>query len=62
MAKGYTAHEASIRSGVSFNTIRYWEKIGIINPRRNKRGWRIFREEDIRKLKEIKKGPYFKRR
>lgn len=44
------------------DTIRYWEKQGLIQPKKNKRGWRIFTEQEIVHLRSIKEGPFFKKR
>lgn len=41
--------KASEISGVSADTIRYYEKIGLIHPiKRNEHGVRVFDEEDLR--------------
>lgn len=44
--------EASMRTDVSADTIRYYERIGLIPPiARNEAGIRIFDEEDLRWIK-----------
>lgn len=44
--------EASMRTDVSADTIRYYERIGLIPPiTRNEAGIRIFDEEDLRWIK-----------
>lgn len=39
--------------GRSSNTIRIWEKEGLIHPRRASTGVRIFSEDDIEELRRI---------
>ncbi|MDF0603453.1 Cu(I)-responsive transcriptional regulator [Psychromarinibacter sp. C21-152] len=38
------------RSGLPAKTIRYYEDIGLIRPRRSANGYRSFRESDLHKL------------
>lgn len=39
----------------SIQTIVTWEKEGLISPKRDDRGWRVFSQEDIQKMEEIKR-------
>ncbi len=55
-----TIRQAAAVLDVSIDTIRYWGKIGAFTPKRTERGWRVFTPEDIKKLKKIKTGPFFK--
>ncbi len=61
MTNQMTIRHAAKLVDVGEDTIRYWEKIGIIKPKRSEGGWRVFTSEDIQKLKKIKKGPFFKK-
>ncbi|SNS06690.1 Cu(I)-responsive transcriptional regulator [Antarctobacter heliothermus] len=38
------------RSGLPAKTIRYYEDIGLIRPKRSENGYRSFRESDLHKL------------
>ncbi|MBY5971173.1 Cu(I)-responsive transcriptional regulator [Ferrimonas balearica] len=38
------------RSGLPAKTIRYYEDIGLIRPKRSENGYRSFREQDLHKL------------
>ena len=42
--------EASRRADVPAKTIRYYEDIGLLNPRRSANGYRDFAETDVHKL------------
>ncbi|WP_432817299.1 Cu(I)-responsive transcriptional regulator [Sulfitobacter sp. JB4-11] len=42
--------DVSRATGLPSKTIRYYEDIGLINPRRQANGYRIFRETDQHKL------------
>lgn len=42
--------EVSNRSGLPAKTIRYYEDIGLIQPRRSENGYRSFSENDLHKL------------
>lgn len=42
--------EVAERSGLPPKTIRYYEDIGLVCPRRSENGYRAFRESDLHKL------------
>ncbi len=42
--------EVAERSGIPPKTIRYYEDIGLVSPRRSENGYRAFRESDLHKL------------
>ena len=42
--------EVSKRSGLPAKTIRYYEDIGFITPRRSENGYRVFDEKDLHRL------------
>lgn len=42
--------DVSRRSGLPAKTIRYYEEIGLITPRRSANGYRSFHESDLHKL------------
>jgi MerR family transcriptional regulator, copper efflux regulator len=42
--------EAAERSGIPPKTIRYYEDIGLVRPKRSANGYRAFRETDLHKL------------
>ena len=42
--------EAAARSGLPAKTIRYYEEIGLLRPRRGANGYRAFAEDDAERL------------
>lgn len=38
------------RTGLPAKTIRYYEDIGLVTPRRSENGYRVFRDNDLHKL------------
>ncbi|KZK78172.1 HTH-type transcriptional regulator HmrR [Pseudovibrio sp. W64] len=42
--------EVAERSGIPTKTIRYYEDIGFLHPKRNENGYRIFEETELHKL------------
>jgi MerR family transcriptional regulator, copper efflux regulator len=42
--------EVARRAGLPAKTIRYYEDIGLVTPRRTANGYRAFRESDVHKL------------
>lgn len=42
--------DAAVRSGLPAKTIRYYEDIGLVTPRRSGNGYRAFCESDLHKL------------
>ena len=49
---------ASILTGVSDQMIRYYEKLGLINPKRNKNNnYRDYQQADINNIVMIKQKP-----
>ena len=51
--KKYTIGEVSNRLGLSRDTLRFYEKKGIIQPEKQKNGYRTYTYEDIKKLSSI---------
>lgn len=49
------AHQLAEKSGVAKDTLRYYEKIGVITaPRRNANGYRSYNDTHVKELKFIK--------
>ena len=49
-----TIKEAEMQTGITKQNIRYYEKIGLLQPSREQENkYRNYREEDIRRLKLI---------
>lgn len=46
--------ELSKKVGLPKDTIRFWEKRGLIHPRRSSNGYRTFEQEDIQRINLIK--------
>ncbi len=51
--KKYSIGEVSDQLGVSRDTLRFYEKKGIIQPEKQKNGYRTYTYEDIKKLSSI---------
>ncbi|ADL03952.1 MerR family transcriptional regulator [Lacrimispora saccharolytica] len=51
--KKYSIGEVSNRLGLSRDTLRFYEKKGIIQPEKQKNGYRTYTYEDIKKLSSI---------
>ena len=50
-------NELAKKSGVNSNTIRYYTKIGLLEPHRDRiNGYKLFQPEDVHKLKFISKA------
>ncbi len=52
--KKYSIGEVSDRIGLSRDTLRFYEKKGIIHPEKEKNGYRIYTYDDILKLLKIR--------
>ncbi|MFT4104221.1 MAG: MerR family transcriptional regulator [Lacrimispora sp.] len=52
--KKYSIGEVSDRIGLSRDTLRFYEKKGIIHPKKEKNGYRTYTYEDILKLLKIR--------
>ena len=50
----YVISVASRMLGVKTHTLRYYEKIGIIEPSRSRGNVRLYSEQDITQLKQMK--------
>ncbi len=54
---GITIGELGKRTGVNIETIRYYEKIGLLtDPRRTATGYREYGEDHVRRLRFIRRG------
>src|SRR5215213_8623101 len=51
---GFSIGEVSQAVGLAPQTLRLWERERLIKPRRTDRGYRVFTEPDVRRLREIK--------
>lgn len=52
---GFSIGEVSRAVGLAPQTLRLWEREGLILPRRTGRGYRIYHEPDVERLKEIRR-------
>ena len=50
---GWTIKETAEKTGISTDTLRYYEKEGLVSPKRHDNGYRQYSEEDISILKNI---------
>ena len=54
MKKRMTITEVAEQLGVSPKTLARWEKVGKIRrPKRDWRGWRVYEDFDVEKIKEF---------
>lgn len=53
MLRQYSIVEVAKEIGIHTNTLKNWERKGLITPGRDRNGWRVFGEEDIKKIKAI---------
>jgi len=52
--KRMTITEVSEMLGVSPKTLARWEKVGKVRrPKRDWRGWRVYDDDDVRRIKEF---------
>src|SRR3712207_1080205 len=51
---GFSIGEVSQAVGLAPQTLRLWERERLIKPRRTDRGYRVYSEPDVRRLREIK--------
>lgn len=57
MEKPFTISALSRESGVNLETIRYYERGGLLPaPQRNASGYRHYREADVRRVRFIRRG------
>ncbi len=51
---GFSIGEVSQSVGLAPQTLRLWERERLIKPRRTDRGYRVYTEPDVKRLREIK--------
>lgn len=57
VAEGLSIGSLSQQSGVNIETIRYYEKIGVMpKPRRSAGGYRVYGPEHVRRLHFVRRG------
>lgn len=49
-------HELAERSGVNAETLRFYEKAGVLQPGRTANGYRQYHESDLKRLKLIQRA------
>lgn len=52
---GFLIGEVSQSVGVSIQTLRLWERERLVVPQRTERGYRVYGEEDVRRLEQVKR-------
>jgi MerR family transcriptional regulator, Zn(II)-responsive regulator of zntA len=55
----FTIGEAASRAGVSADTLRYYERQGVLSPSRTSAGYRLYSEETIARIRLIKNAVSF---
>lgn len=53
-AVGFSIGEVSQALGLAPQTLRLWERERLVNPRRTDRGYRVYTESDVERLRKIK--------
>ena len=51
---GFTIHEAAETTGWSPRMLRYLERVGLIEPPRNRAGYRIFGPAELQRLRRLR--------
>ncbi len=54
--RSYLRHELAALTGVHAETLRFYEKAGVLKPGRSARGYRVYGVEDIKRLKLIQRA------
>jgi DNA-binding transcriptional MerR regulator len=49
-------HELAALSGVNAETLRFYEKSGVLTPTRCAKGYRLYGEDDLKRLKLIQRA------
>lgn len=52
---GFSIGEVSQAIGLAPQTLRLWEREGLVRPERTAQGYRVYREPDVERLKSIKR-------
>ena len=55
-AAGYKIGDVTDRLGISADTLRYYEKIGLLSPMRAASGMRAYRERDLSRLRFVQRA------
>jgi len=50
---GFRIHEFAKKNGVTVRTLHYYDRVGLLKPRRTRHGYRVYRETDTARLEEI---------
>jgi DNA-binding transcriptional MerR regulator len=53
MARFYLIHEFAELAGVTVKALHHYDRLGLLNPRRNTNGYRIYVEHDLERLEQI---------
>jgi DNA-binding transcriptional MerR regulator len=56
MSEALLIHDLSEQLDITPKAIRYYEKVGIIQPSRNSANYRVYSEKEIKKLEFVKKA------
>lgn len=54
----WTIQQVSKKTGISTDSLRYYDKLGIVSPKRHKNGYRYYDEKDISDLHYIRVMKY----
>jgi len=50
---GFRIHEFAKKTGVTVRTLHYYDRVGLLKPRRTRHGYRVYRDTDATRLDEI---------
>jgi MerR family transcriptional regulator, thiopeptide resistance regulator len=48
-----TIQEFAEQAGVTVRTLHHYDRLGLLSPRRNRSGYRVYRERDLERLEQI---------
>ena len=49
----YSVHEISVKTGLSIRALHYYDQIGLLVPKKNSSGYRVYDENDLSRLHDI---------
>ncbi len=53
MSKGYKIHEFAELAGMTARTLRHYDRVGLLKPRRTEAGYRVYSEADLERLEQV---------
>jgi DNA-binding transcriptional MerR regulator len=50
---GFRIHEFAKKTGLTVRTLHYYDRVGLLKPRRTRQGYRVYRDTDATRVDEI---------